>query len=170
MALTKTVAYKAKRAVAVNSLPPVNSVMTKTITFDVPTSGSTDGYYTGDTIRLRNIFPKGTELTGFWWKASVTQGALTLAPGIYTGGTDTALGTLNSAAFVSAVALTQTSMIRPVLVPGTFSVNTITLLSDGDLGIVLAGTTVGTTAATITMTFQFTSVETEAAGYTTYTV
>lgn len=170
MALTKTIASKPKRSVAVSSLPNVNSVMTKTITFDVPTSGSTDGYYTGDTIRVRNVFPKGTELTGFWWKASASQGALTLAPGIYTGGTDTALGTLNTAAFVTATTLTATSLIRPTLVPGTASINTICLLSDGDLGIVLAGTTVGTTAATITMTFQFTAVDTEAAQYSTYTV
>lgn len=170
MALT-TVTPKIKRSATTSALPAANSVMTKTFTIDVPTGGAGSGYYTGDTIRVRNVFPKGTELTGFWWKTSATQGAtLTLAPGIYTGGTDAALGTLNTAAFVSAVNLTSTSLIRPTLVPGTGSVNTITLLSDGDLGIVLAGTTVGTTAATITITVQLTVVDTEAAAYTTYTV
>jgi hypothetical protein len=170
MALT-TMTPKVKRSVAVNALPPVNSTYTKTITVDVPTGTAGNGYYTGDTIRVRNFFPKGTELIGFWWKASVTQGAtLTLAPGIYTGGTDAAVGTLNTAAFVSAVALQSTTTIRPTLVPGTASVNTLCLLSDGDLGIVLAGTTVGTTAATITITAMFAAVETEAAQYTTYSI
>jgi hypothetical protein len=167
--LTTITTAKSKFACSMPACPTVNSVVTKTISFAVPTGTSTNGYYTGDTIRIRNLFPKGTELLGFWWKASVTQGAtLTLAPGIYTSGTATSVGTLNTAAFVSAVALQATTMIRPTLVPGTASINTLCLLTDGDLGIVLAGTTVGTTAATITLTFQYASVE-PTAGITTIT-
>lgn len=166
MATLTTVTPTFKKPAATPDVPTVNSVMTKTFSIAVPTGTSDNGYYTGDTIRVRNVFPKGTELIGFWWKTSVTQGAtLTLAPGIYTGGTATSVGTLNTAAFVSAVNLTSTTTIRPTLVPGTASVNTIAL-ADGDLGIVLAGTTVGTTAATITFTVMFAVVEAGDASYT----
>lgn len=168
MALT-TVAGTVHRAASMPANPPANSVVTKTISFDVPDGTSGSGYYTGDTIRLRGVFPKNTELIGFWWKASVSQGStLTLAPGIYTGGTDSSVGTLNTAAFVTATNLTSTSMVRPTLVPGTASVNTLCKLSEGDLGIVLAGTTVGTTAATITITVMLASVDATDETYTSY--
>lgn len=171
MAVTTTVAIKPVKAASMPANPTVNSVVTKTIQFDVPTGTAINGYYTGDTIRIKDVFPKGSELTGFWWKASVSQGAtLTLAPGIYTGNTAAALGTLNTAAFVTAATLTATTMVRPTLVPGAASVNTITTISDGDLGIVLAGTTVGTTAATITLTLQYVSVDTAPAPYSTFTI
>ena len=170
MAVTTTVNIKSKKSAAL-PVNPIQSIVTKTITFDVPTGTAQNGYYTGDTIRIPGAIPKNCELTGFWWKTSVTQGAtLTLAPGIYTGNTAAALGTLNTAAFVTAVALQSTTMIRPTLVPGTASVNTLCLLSDGDIGIVLAGTTVGTTAATITITLQLVSIDAVDAPFTTFTI
>lgn len=170
MALT-TISGKSVRAASMPANPTVNSVVTKTISFEVPDGASGNGYYTGDTLRIRGVFPKNTELIGFWWKTSVTQGAtLTLAPGIYTGGTDSSVGTLNTAAFVTATNLTSTTMTRPTLVPGTASVNTLCKLSDGDLGIVLAGTTVGTTAATITVTVMLASVDAVDSTYTTHDI
>ena len=171
MATLTTLAVKGKRAAIMPSNPTDNSVVTTTIQFDVPTGTAANGYYTGDTLRIRGLFPKNTELTGFWWKSSVTQGGtLTLAPGIYTSATSTSVGTLNTAAFVTATTLETTTMARPTLVPGTASVNTLCLLTDGDLGIVLAGSTVGTTAATITMTFQLVSIDAAAGTYSTFTI
>ena len=137
-----------------NQVPTVNSVQVKVIQFTVPTGISGSGYYTGDTLIISKFFEAGTRLLGFYWKTSVSQGAtLTLAPNIG-GGT----------AFVSATNLTSTTLVEPTLV--TTSALTTT---DADLNIVLAGTTVGTTAATITMSFLLAHVDAQAT-VTTYTI
>ena len=161
MAVTTTVTYKPKRAASLVALPHT-SVVTKTISFDVPAGTATNGYNIGDTIRVPGLFPAGTELTGFWWKTSVSQGSATFAAGIYTGGSATAIGTLNTAAFVAAVAPTDTTMVKPTLVPGTKSVNTIST-AEGDLGLVIAAAV--TVAATITVTLQLTSIDSAVSTY-----
>lgn len=164
MAVTTTITSASNTLKGVKMAAPIsqnipNSVYTKTISFTVPAGTSTNGYYTGDTLKIPNVFPKNTELIGFWWKTSVTQGAtLTLAPSVGAG-----------TAFVSAANLTSTTMVRPTLVPGTASVNTIAT-AESDLNILLAGTTVGTSAATITLTFMLASIDGATADYTTYTV
>lgn len=166
MAVTTIVTPKPKRSVAVNSLPNVNSVMTKTVTFDVPTGTAGNGYYTGDTILLKNVVPKGCDVTGVYVKVSADQGAtLTFAPRLY------ATGDTSRTAFVTARALNLTAGVNTslVVVPGTGSVNTIAT-ADSDVAILLAGTTVGTTAGTIQLTLVMNAIDSEAAQYTTYTV
>lgn len=170
MAVTTTITS------ATNSLKPVKqaatpgqnfgTVQTKSISFTVPTGTSTNGYYTGDTLLLKNMVPKGVEVTGVWVKLSADQGGtLTFAPRLYTAA-DT-----GRTAFVTARTLNLTAGVVTslVVVPGTGSVNTIAT-ADSDIAILLAGTTVGTTAGTITLTLQLTSVDAASADYTTYSI
>jgi hypothetical protein len=158
MALT-TIVPTLKRAATMPASPTDNSVCTKTISFNVLTGATGNGYESGDTIRVRGIIPKGSELTGFWWKTSVSQGSAQFAPGIYTSGTATSVGTLNTEAFVTAAVFDNTTMKRPAMAVGALaaSVGTLCLLSDGDLGIVVS--VADCIAATWTFTFMFESVE-----------
>jgi len=133
----------------------INTVQCKKITFAVPTSaGSGDGYYTGDTISLKNVVPLGCAITGLWYKTSVTQGAtLTFAANI-DGGT----------AFVSATNLTATTPAALTIVPANAFCS-----GAGDINLVLAGTTVGTAAATITFYVTIAAFE-PPTGVTTYSI
>lgn len=142
-----------------NQFAPL-TVYTKTVSIDVPTGGSGSGYYTGDTLNIDNVFPIGTEIIGAWYKVSATQGGtLTFA---LTAGS-------NAGAFVAAQTLTSTSIAKLTIVPGTAGANSINT-ADNDLNVVLAGTTVGTTAATITFTFQYAIVDPAVSEYITYTI
>lgn len=132
-----------------------STTYTKSISFAVPTSGGADDYYTGDTIDLGAIIPAGTAITGMWYKVSATQGAtLTFAPRLDA-----------QTAFVSATNLTSTSFAPLTVV----AANALAGSSDASVKIALAGTTVGTTAATITFVFQLSVID-GAAGLTTYTI
>ena len=132
----------------------LNTVQCKKITFAVPTSTSSDGYYTGDTITLKNVVPNGCAVTGLWYKVSTTQGAtLTFAANI-DGGT----------AFVAATNLTGTTPTALTVVPANaFSAGA------GDVNLVLAGTTVGCTAATVTFYITLAAFE-PTVGLTTFTM
>ena len=131
-----------------------SSTYTKTVSFPVTTSISSDGYYTGDTINLGAIIPMGTAITGLWYKVSTSQGAtLTFAPSLDA-----------QAAFVSAINLTSTSFAPLTVVAG----NALAGTADASVKILLAGTTVGCTAATITLCFALAVID-GAAGATTYT-
>lgn len=116
-----------------------DSIFVRKITFAVTTSGGAgDGYYSGDTISLIGVVPDGCAIVGLWYKTSVTQGAtLTFAPQLDAG-----------SAFVSAVNLTSTTPAALTLVPANCFV---AAGNAGTINLVLAGTTVGTTAATITL-------------------
>lgn len=127
-----------------NQFAPL-TVYTKTVSIDVPTGGSGSGYYTGDTLNIKNVHPIGTEIIGAWYKVSATQG-----------------GTLT-------FALTSTSIAKLTVVTGTAGANSINT-ADNDLNIALAGTTVGTTAATITFTFQYAIIDPATSVYSTYTL
>lgn len=133
----------------------LNSVQCKKITFAVPTSaGAGDGYYTGDTITLKNVIPVGCAVTGLWYKTSVTQGGtLTFAANID-----------GATAFVSATNLTATTPTALTVVPANAFCS-----GNGDVNLVLAGTTVGTTAATITFYITIAAFE-PPTGATTYTL
>lgn len=157
---TTTITPTIKRnGIGSNQFAPM-TVYCKTVSIDVPTGGSGSGYYTGDTLNIKNVHPIGTEIIGAWYKVSATQGAtLTFA---LTAGS-------NAGAFVAAQNLTATTITKMTVVPGTAGVNSINT-ADNDLNIVLAGTTVGTTAATITFTFQYAIIDPATSVYSTYTL
>lgn len=168
---TKVYTPKPKRAAAMGANPTVNTSMTKTVTFAVPV-----GLVAGtDTICLRDFLVKGTEVVGAWAKSSVSQGTSTWAIGAYTKGTDAAdasytTGSIQSgaAAFVSAVAVTQTSIMQKLtIVPGTAGVNSV-IQDNCDLNIVLG--TANSVAATVTLTIQYVSVDAVDNAQTTYTI
>lgn len=153
MAITSTptvVNYKP----APTQVNDLNTVQVKKVTFAVPTSTSSDGYYTGDTISLKNVVPAGCAVTGILYKVSVTQGAtLTFAANID-----------GQTAVVAATALTATVPTALTVVPAySFSSGA------GDVNLVLAGTTVGTTAATITFYLTLAAFE-PPTGLTTYSL
>ena len=133
-------------------VPSVNAVTVKAIQFTVPTGGAGSGYYTGDTLKIASFIPAGTKILGAYWKATTSQGA-TLTLKLQNGSGD----------LMTAANLTATSMAEITLTGNTFT-NT-----ENDLNIVLAGTTVGMTAATITLSFIMARVDAEST-VTTVTV
>ena len=149
----------AKGGVGGLSTAPV-TVYTKSIQITVPTGGPGSGYYTGDTLNIKNVHPIGTEIIGAWYKVSATQGS-TLTFALTAGA--------NAGAFVAAQNLTATGITKMTVVPGTAGANSINT-ADNDLNVVLAGTTVGTTAATITFTFQYAVIDPATSVYSTYTL
>jgi len=134
MAITSTPTVTNVKPAAITATG-LNSIQTKKVTFAVPTSTSSDGYYTGDTISLRNVVPVGCAVTGLWYKVTTTQGAtLTFAANLD-----------GQTAFVAATSLTATVPTALTVVPANSFATT------GNINLVLAGTTVGCTAAAITL-------------------
>lgn len=155
MASTKTPVMTNKRFGTGGLATKPMTVYTKSVSFPVPTSGGADDYYTGDTIALGTQIPAGCQIIGAAYKVSASQGAtLTFA-----------IRMDSQSAFVSAQNLTATTMTPLAIVVA----NTASGASDAAVNIALAGTTVGTTAATITFTFVI-AVTDPAASATTYTI
>jgi hypothetical protein len=168
MATTSPV-YRPLKSASTPAFPTVNTVVNKTVTFTIPAGL----VFNTDTICLRGFIPKGCEITGAWAKSSTSQGTSTWALGINQLGTTSGgvytTGSIQTgaAAFVGAVAVTNTSTMQKLTIaPGTNGVNSVAQ-ADSDLNIVIG--TANSVAATVTLTLQFTAVDVADSG-TTYTL